>query len=258
MDQPNTRYYSLNKSGASSYQTTPGVDGFNGTIPTTRDYTNAFAVVDSAVDLFNLMILPRANGQTDVKREEVWGPASAFCQQRRAFLLVNPRESWDNVNLVQQQIADLRIGLVTDHAAVYWPPVTIRDPVTGIARHIDPGGSLAGVMARIDANRGVWKAAAGLEADIRGIRAVEHTISDVENGQIGPQAVNAIRVFPNGIVAWGARTMVGFDNSGNDDYKYIPVRRLALFIEESLYRGLKFAVFEPNDEPLLVRMTLNS
>ena len=81
-------------------------------------------------------------------------------------------------------------------------------------------------------------------------------MSDPENGIINPEAVNAIRVFPNGIVSWGARTMDGFDNSGNLDYKYVPVRRLALFIEESLYRGLKFAVFEPNDEPLWAQIRL--
>ncbi|HVI04235.1 MAG TPA: phage tail sheath C-terminal domain-containing protein, partial [Enhygromyxa sp.] len=71
-----------------------------------------------------------------------------------------------------------------------------------------------------------------------------------DNGVINQIADNAIRAFPNGIVSWGARTMVGFDNSGNDDYKYLPIRRLALYIEESLYRGLQWAVFEPNDEPL--------
>ena len=96
----------------------------------------------------------------------------------------------------------------------------------------------------------MWKAPAGLEAGIRAVVGLEHSMSDPENGVINPQAVNAIRVFPNGIVSWGARTMDGFDNSGNSDYKYVPVRRVALFIEESLFRGLKFAVFEPNDEPL--------
>jgi phage tail sheath protein FI len=81
-------------------------------------------------------------------------------------------------------------------------------------------------------------------------------MTDADNGTINPQAVNAIRQFPNGIVSWGARTMVGFDNSGNDDFKYIPVRRLTLMIEESLYRGLGFAVFEPNDEPLWAQIRL--
>ena len=81
-------------------------------------------------------------------------------------------------------------------------------------------------------------------------------MSDRENGLINPQALNAIRVFPSGVVSWGARTMDGFDNSGNDDFKYIPVRRFTLFIEESLVRGLKFAVFEPNDEPLWAQIRL--
>ena len=111
-------------------------------------------------------------------------------------------------------------------------------------------------MARIDSSRGVWKAPAGTEATIRGVRGVEHSMSDGENGLINPQAVNALRVFPAAVVSWGARTMVGFNNSGNDDYKYVPVRRLALFMEESLYRGLQFAVFEPNDEPLWAQIRL--
>jgi phage tail sheath protein FI len=111
-------------------------------------------------------------------------------------------------------------------------------------------------MARTDGTRGVWKAPAGLEADVRGALGVKVPMSDPENGRLNPQAINAIRVFPNGIITWGARTMAGFDNSGNTDYKYVPVRRITLFIEESLYRGLKFAVFEPNDEPLWAQIRL--
>jgi phage tail sheath protein FI len=126
----------------------------------------------------------------------------------------------------------------------------------GSPRSIDPSGSVAGIMSRIDGSRGVWKAPAGLEADVRGILGVAVKMSDPENGRINPEALNAIRVFPNGIVSWGARTMAGFDNSGNDDFKYVPVRRVELFIEESLVRGLRFAVFEPNDEPLWAQLRL--
>jgi phage tail sheath protein FI len=194
------------------------------------------------------MILPRANGQSDAAREAVWGPASTFCLNRRAFLIMDPRSSWSTVNQVESEIDDLRIGLVSDHAAIYWPRLVVG--TNGTTKGIDPAGSIAGLMARIDSNRGVWKAPAGVEASIRGIRGVQDVMSDPENGVINPKAVNAIRVFPTGIVSWGARTMDGFDNSGNSDYRYVPVRRVALFIEESLYRGLKFAVFEPNDEPL--------
>jgi len=126
----------------------------------------------------------------------------------------------------------------------------------GLVRAVDPSGAMAGVMARIDSTRGIFKAPAGLDADIRGVRGVERQVSDPENGITNPLAVNTIRVFPNGVISWGARTMDGFDNSGNSDYKHVPVRRLALFIEESLYRGLKFAVFEPNDEPLWAQIRL--
>jgi hypothetical protein len=243
----NAASYSLGTTGLGSYQT-GGANGQDGGVPGTTDYTDAFQIIDRDVDLFNLMILPRATGQSDSDREKVWGPASAFCQTRRAFLLVDPRSTWASANDVNGQIQLIRVGVVNDHSAIYWPRISVG--TNGSTKFVDPSGSVAGLMARTDSNRGVWKAPAGIEADIRGIRGVEHTMSDPENGIINPKAVNAIRVFATGIVSWGARTMAGFDNSGNDDYKYVPVRRVALFIEESLFRGLKFAVFEPNDEPL--------
>ena len=111
-------------------------------------------------------------------------------------------------------------------------------------------------MARIDSNRGVWKAPAGIEADIRGIRGVEHTMSDPENGIINPEAVNAIRVFPDRHRELG-RTHDGRVRQLRQRRLQVRSRpRLALFIEESLYRGLKFAVFEPNDEPLWAQIRL--
>ncbi|MEO7650217.1 MAG: phage tail sheath C-terminal domain-containing protein [Bryobacteraceae bacterium] len=250
---PNVTSYSLGLTGIGPYQGA-GASGQDGGVPGESDYSNAYTVIDRVVDLFNIMILPRAKDQTDDARKDLWGPASAFCDARRAFLLVDPRMDWTTVNDVDSQIADLRVGLVKDHAAVYWPRISVS---TGASiRAIDPSGSIAGLMARIDSNRGVWKAPAGVEADLRGIRGLEHPMSDPENGVINPQAVNAIRVFPSGIVSWGARTMDGFDNSANSDYRYVPVRRLALFMEESLYRGLKFAVFEPNDEPLWAQIRI--
>jgi len=169
---------------------------------------------------------------------------------------MDPRkDGWDTADKVEAEIAQLRAGLVKDHAAIYWPQIVVSS--NGSDRDVGASGSIAGLMARIDSNRGVWKAPAGIEADLRGFRKVRCPMSDAENGLLNPQAVNAIRVFPNGIVVWGARTMQGFDNSGNDDYKYVPVRRCALYLEESLYRGLKWVVFEPNDEPLWAQIRLN-
>lgn len=250
---PNVRTYSLGTGDAGAYQS--AVAGSPGSVPQSRDYSAAFDIIDREVDLFNLMVLPRAADQMPAQREAVWGPASSFCRRRRAFLLMDPRDTWNDVNTVADEVEEVRRGVVGDHAALYWPK--LRVAVNGGTRDVDPAGAMAGVMARTDAVRGVWKAPAGIEAGLRGIRGVSHMISDGENGRINPQAVNAVRVFPNGIVSWGARTMDGFDNSGNDDYKYIPIRRLALYIEESLYRGLKWVVFEPNDEPLWAQIRLN-
>ena len=251
----NVSSYSLGSTGIGNFQTS-NQEGQQGNPPTPLDYTEAFNLIEREVDLFNLLILPRTLVLGATNRENIWGVASSFCLEQRAFLLVDPPQEWETANDVDEGISDLRIGLVKDHAAIYWPRVMIPDPITSLLRPIDPSGSIAGVMARIDSNRGVWKAPAGLEADIRGIRAVEHLMSDPENGIINPQAVNAIRNFPTGIVSWGARTMDGSNDNANTDYRYVPVRRIALFIEESLYRGLQFAVFEPNDEPLWAQIRL--
>lgn len=221
-----------------------GTDAVDPGPPRLEDYEAAFEAVERSVDLFNLLVLPRSVGNPD-GREQVWGAASVFCERQRALLLVDPPRSYESREDVVANVAALRRGLATTHAAVYWPRVRLDD-----GAEVDPAGSIAGLMARTDASRGVWKAPAGTEATLRGVRGTRTPMSDVDNGLVNPQAVNAIRIFPTGVVAWGARTMAGFDNSGEDDYRYVPVRRLALFIEESLYRGLRFAVFEPNDEPL--------
>jgi phage tail sheath protein FI len=116
---------------------------------------------------------------------------------------------------------------------------------------------MAGLYARTDAARGVWKAPAGTEARLAGVQALEYVASDAENGVLNPLGLNVLRTFPVvGTVSWGARTMVGADALA-DEWKYVPVRRLALFIEESLYRGTQFVVFEPNDEPLWAQIRLS-
>jgi phage tail sheath protein FI len=120
-----------------------------------------------------------------------------------------------------------------------------------------PGGAVAGVYARTDVQRGVWKAPAGLDASLSGVPELSVKLTDAENGRLNPLGLNCLRTFPgSGRVVWGARTMLGSDQSFSD-WKYVPVRRLALFLEESLYRGTKWVVFEPNDEPLWAQIRLN-
>ncbi len=111
-------------------------------------------------------------------------------------------------------------------------------------------GAIAGVFARTDDSRGVWKAPAGMDAGISGILQLEINLIEEQSGILNPLGINCLRSLPTiGTVIWGARTLRGADVF-SDDYKYVPVRRLALFIEESIDRGTKWAVFEPNDETL--------
>src|ERR1041384_6220135 len=120
-----------------------------------------------------------------------------------------------------------------------------------------PTGLVAGLYAQTDAQRGVWKAPAGTETSLTGASGVTETLTDNENGRLNIQAINCIRNFPvYGTILWGARTLQGNDEVGSE-WKYIPVRRTALFIEESLFRALKWVVFEPNDEPLWAQIRLN-
>jgi phage tail sheath protein FI len=150
------------------------------------------------------------------------------------------------------------VGSQARNAALYFPRVIQSDPQRdGQLDTFVPCGIVAGVMARTDSERGVWKAPAGIDAGILGIQALEVGLSDPENGQLNPLGINCLRVFPVvGHVVWGARTLRGADQLA-DEYKYVPVRRLALFLEESLFRGLKWVVFEPNDEPLWAQIRLN-
>ena len=145
----------------------------------------------------------------------------------------------------------------TTNAAVFFPLLRAPDPLrNGQISDFVACGAVAGVMARTDANRGVWKAPAGNEATLNGVAELSVTLTDSENGQLNPLGVNCLRSFPTiGCVVWGARTLGGADQLA--EYKYIPVRRLSLFIEESLYRGTKWAAFEPNEDSLWAQIRLD-
>jgi hypothetical protein len=252
----NVHYYRMGLGGVGIGDQHSGVAGFDGNAPLASDYDGAYVKIDKEVDLFNLMVLPPVANAT-VPVYQIYGNASVFCQQRRAFLLMDSPTNgatWSGAQDAASKVAQLRVGLVKDFSAVFFPHLTISD--NGLQKNIGPAGAIAGLCARIDSTRGVWKAPAGTEADLRGIVGLEQRFSDGENGILNPKAINTLRIFSNGIVNWGGRTNDGSDDNPSD-YKYIPVRRLALYMEESLYRGLKWVVFEPNDEPLWAQIRLN-
>lgn len=225
------------------------------------DKTGIFAL--EKADLFNLMCIPPASRGGDTS-PSVYQAAMAYCVSRRAMLIVDPPAAWG----VREETAaaNARAGLpslgltgnAARNAALYFPLVAEADPNREFQLdNFVPCGTVAGIMSRIDSSRGVWKAPAGLEATLTGAAGLQVRLTDDENGELNPLGINCLRSFNiNGTVVWGARTMRGADQFG-DDYKYVPVRRLALFIEESLYRGTQWVVFEPNDEPLWAQIRLN-
>jgi hypothetical protein len=187
-----------------------------------------------------------------------------YCTDRRAMLIIDPPGEWGAqaataAGAAIAGLGDLGIsGTSARNASLFFPRVVQPDPLRD--NQLDtfsPSGIVAGIMARTDAQRGVWKAPAGLDAALNGIQGLQVNLTDDENGQLNPLGINCLRSFPvNGRVVWGSRTMRGADQLA-DEYKYIPVRRMALFIEESLYRGTQWVVFEPNDEPLWAQIRLN-
>ncbi len=254
----NVQSYSLgvgpevgNQSGASA-----GSDGSppngNALIGSAAAKTGMNALLD--VDLFNILCIPRTSELPEAEAGAVISAGLALCEAERAFYIVDVERSQD-LNSVGTWAAGLD---KSKNGAVYFPRVNGADPLDNFrVRDMAASGALAGIYARTDAERGVWKAPAGTAANIRGVRGLQHNLTDGENGLLNPSGINVLRTFPDyGTVSWGARTLQGADAQASE-WKYVPIRRLALFIEESLYRGSQWVVFEENDEPLWAQIRLN-
>jgi phage tail sheath protein FI len=213
------------------------------------DREGLYALEDA--DIFNILVLP---GITD---SGVLADAASYCEERRAFFIVDAPTSVASVADMVTSASGTDLPK-SDHAAVYFPWTYVADPLkNGKPRLTPPGGTMAGLYARTDGNRGVWKAPAGTDANLAGVQSLAVPLTDGENGSLNPLGVNCLRTFPvYGAVSWGARTLRGADQMASE-YKYVPIRRLALYIEESLYRGTQWVVFEPNDEPLWAQIRLN-
>lgn len=212
------------------------------------------------VDLFNLLCIPPYKADNADADVNLISAAAAYCEKRRAMLLVDSPSSWSDKSKAKEDFTSLedKIGTRSRNAALYFPRLKQANPLRGnLIEEFVPCGAVAGLIARTDIQRGVWKAPAGTEATLVGVSQLSVNLTDAENGELNPLGINCLRAFPvAGRVIWGARTLRGGDGLA-DEYKYIPVRRTALFIEESLFRGTQWAVFEPNDEPLWAQLRLN-
>ena len=206
-------------------------------------------------DLFNILCIPPFAPGDDVEATELGG-ALAFCKRRRALLLVDPPAA---TNTVAGAITFANSLTRDENIALFFPRVRAPNPLRdNRLESFVPCGAVAGVLARTDAARGVWKSPAGLDATLNGVSELSLRLNDSDNGQLNPLGINCLREFPTfGRVVWGARTLRGADSLASE-WKYLAVRRTALFLEESLYRGTQWVVFEPNDEPLWAQIRLNA
>ncbi len=214
-------------------------------------------------DLFNLLCIPpykEADQPLDMDVNLV-SAAASYCEERRAMLLVDPPKDWKDKTEARKKFTDTtndNVGTKSKNAALFFPRLKQPNPLRdNQVEEFAPCGVVAGVFARTDTQRGVWKAPAGQDATLVGVPQLSINLTDAENGELNPLGINCLRSFPvAGRVVWGSRTLRGADQLA-DEWKYIPVRRTALFIEESLFRALQWVVFEPNDEPLWSQIRLN-
>lgn len=255
-----------------------GRKGVDGSLPRVQDLvgqetvsppTGMYAL--NAADTFNLLCVPRISrfdgldsaakptkeNFGDTKFDAAVAAFTLYCQRRRAMLLLDAPDTATSPTAIK--VFMTKNSVVRDpNVALFYPRLTIGDPLRDyLDRSIGASGAIAGICARTDANRGVWKAPAGTEALVRGITRLETKLTDAENGILNPVGINCLRTFDlYGHVNWGGRTLVGVDAAPNQ-WKYIPVRRLALFLEETLYRSTLWVIHEPNDEPLWAQIRLS-
>lgn len=223
-----------------------------------RDKKGLYALEQT--DLFNLLCIPSYLNTGDVDTSLVSASAS-YCEKRRALLLVDSPSNWVDKSAAKTKFTDAttdHVGTRSKNAALFFPRLKLPNPLRdNQAENFVPCGTVAGVFARTDTQRGVWKAPAGLDAALVGVPELSVNLTDAENGELNQLGINCLRAMPAaGRVVWGSRTLQGDDRLASE-WKYIPVRRTALFIEESLYRGTQWVVFEPNDEPLWAQIRLN-
>ncbi|MGW2720745.1 phage tail sheath subtilisin-like domain-containing protein [Streptomyces sp. NPDC001492] len=206
----------------------------------------------------NLLALPELASYEKIDDAlTVVSAAQRLCEERRIFLLVDAPSTWVSVDSARAGLSAFD-PVRGNHAGLYFPHIQLTDPLTGRLRAFPPSGAVAGVIARTDSERGVWKAPAGTEAQLVGVHSLTVDLTDRETGLLNPLGVNCLRTFPvTGPLVWGARTLEGSD-ALDSAWKYVPVRRLALHVEESLQRGLQWVVFEPNDESLWQQIRLSA
>ncbi|WP_227243328.1 phage tail sheath family protein [Paraburkholderia caribensis] len=242
-----------------------GADGDATGQPGDDDFRNAIIELEQSDPFFNVLCLPdlvrssasdprallHANAMT------VYAEAARICENKFAFLLIDPFPDVESAGEAEAW-KSLRFTFQSNHAAAYFPKIRVDDPLLpGMIISHPPSGAIAGIYARTDAQVGPWQAPAGTDAVLMGAYGPSVPVSEADQGSLNPIGLNCIRQFPiYQTVSFGSRTIDGADAQGSE-WKYIPVRRIALLILKSLSDSLRWAVHKPNGEQLWAELRIN-
>ncbi len=206
----------------------------------------------SKIRSFNTLFIPETTRLSDTEAAKIFAKVVPLAEKRQAIYLLDP-PFLRTRSTAQGLVTWLRTHPTIQHPNVtlYFPSVQIRSPVSSTHRITIPAsGTIAGVMARSDSNRGVWKAPAGTVATLQGVVGLGRTLTSQDLRVLTTTGINSLkRLTSSTIVAWGARTL-----SSDPEWKYLAVRRTALYLETSIKQGISWAVFEPNDAPLWLKI----
>jgi len=250
---PPDNYYFIGDNSAPTAEVASVVAGSDGSaITTDQPYIDAFAKLDDKEDV-SLIAVPGIGSPALV------GAGMNYCANRSlsdCFFIGDLGQTDDTID----EVKNFRNAITpkNSYGAIYTPWVRMLDPTGRSATPIlaPPSGFVAGLYAKTDGQRGVWKAPAGTSVALGGGVGLAVNLTDAQQGNLNPLNINVIRQFAgSGIVLWGARTV-----TSDPALNYIPVRRMTIFLRVSIYRGIQWAVFEPNDEDLWssLRLTIGS
>ena len=229
--------------------------------PTANDFTDFYDSVLRKVRDVSILLNPGEYWAADGSGNAILSASLAHCQAVKSrVLIVDPPPS-----LELDQAATVN-GLAlpsSTYSVLYYPWVKVANPLYHAEKNptasktidVAPSSFAAGMWSRVDGKRGVWKAPAGMGTGLLGVAGFKYNVEDGEQGQLNPLGVNCLRNMPGGgRVIWGARTLA---TNADPEWRYVPVRRTAIMIEQSIFNGIQWAVFEPNDHRLWSSLRAN-
>jgi len=229
--------------------------------PAPNDYQALYDNILRKYPDVSIIVLPGVNWDaSNTNNIDIINHTINHCESTMSrVVIVDPPANTELTSIAE--VNDLELPTST-YSALYYPWVNVSNPLyhpdsnptASQTLAIPPSAVAAGMWAKIDGKRGVWKAPAGVETRVS-VSGLKFTVEDLEQDSLNPAGVNCLRNRPGyGPVFWGSRTLA---TRADPEWRYVPVRRTAIYIEQSIYNGIQWAVFEPNDDPLWSALRAN-